>query len=293
MLMAPVATKTCRHFHIKFTLAAGILCMSGGFIAASFTNHIWQLFLSQGVLVGMGCGLIYVPSLPIVSQWFGKRRGLANGITSAGSGIGGVSMSFAIQAIIERLGVAWALRITGIVVLAVNVPACAVLRTRDHYIFPNRRMFDLALLRRYDVCLFLSWGFVMMFGYITLTYSLSDYGRSIGLSDTRAGYQTAFNNLGNFRHVATMSYQADGFSRRNCIRPPIDWHIERQARQDRGGWFHHIPYRHPLLCSLDSRSVFWTIDVLLYREWVNSRYLLAGQSFCTTCFRTTLADWRR
>ena len=37
---------------------------------------------------------------------------------------------------------------------------------------------------------------IMMFGYITLTYSLSDYGRSIGLSNARAGYQTAFMNLG-------------------------------------------------------------------------------------------------
>jgi MFS family permease len=196
MLMAPVATKTCRHFHIKYTLAAGIVCFSGGFIAASFTTEIWQLFLSQGILVGMGCGLIYVPSLPIVSQWFNKRRGLANGITSAGSGIGGLAMSFAIQTAIEKLGIAWALRITGIVVLAVNVPACVVLRTRDNYIFPNRKVFDLVLFRRYDVFLFLSWGFVMMFGYTTLTYSLSDYGRSIGLSSSRAGYQTAFLNLG-------------------------------------------------------------------------------------------------
>jgi MFS family permease len=199
MLMAPLATKTCRHFHMKFTLAAGILCISGGFIAASFTTAIWQLFLSQGVLVGMGCGLIYVPTLPIVSQWFNKRRGLANGITSAGSGIGGLAMSFAIQAMIQKLGIAWALRITGLVIFAVNVPACAVLRTRDHYIFPNRKVFDLVLFRRYDVFLFLSWGFVMMFGYTTLTYSLSDYGRSIGLSSSRAAYQTAFLNLGMLR----------------------------------------------------------------------------------------------
>ena len=105
-------------------------------------------------------------------------------------------MSFAIEAMIESLGIAWALRIAGIVVFAVNVPACAVLRNRDHYIFPNRKVFDLVLFRRYDVFLFLSWGFVMMFGYITLTYSLSDYGRSIGLSSSRAGYQTAFMNLG-------------------------------------------------------------------------------------------------
>jgi hypothetical protein len=105
-------------------------------------------------------------------------------------------MSFAIQATIEKLGIAWALRITGIVVIAVNVPACVVLRTRDNYVFPNRKAFDLVLFRRYDVFLFLSWAFVMMFGHITLTYSISDYGRSIDLSSSRAGYQTAFMNLG-------------------------------------------------------------------------------------------------
>lgn len=89
----------------------------------------------------MGCGLVYVPFFPIVSPWLGRRRSLANGIASAGSGIGALSMSFAIQAAIEKLGIASVLRITGIVVLAVNVPACAVLRTGDHYIFPSRAGF--------------------------------------------------------------------------------------------------------------------------------------------------------
>jgi len=196
MLMAPVATYTCRRWHFKWTLGVGVTLLGGGFIAASFAKQIWQLFLSQGLIVGMGAGLIYVPSLPIISQWFGKRRALANGITSAGSGVGGLAMSFAIQAMIEDLGISWALRITGIVVFAVNFPATMILRTRDGYVMPNRKMFDLVLLRRYDVFLLLSWAFIMMFGYITLTYSLSAYGRAIGLSASSASYQTAFMNLG-------------------------------------------------------------------------------------------------
>lgn len=196
MLMAPVATYTCRRWHFKLTLGAGVLCLSGGFIAASFTTQIWQLFLSQGVLVGMGTGLIYVPSLPIISQWFGKRRSLANGITSAGSGIGGLVMSFAIQAMIANLGIAWALRITGIIMFVVNIPATMVLRTRDGFVHPRRKVFDVVLFCRYDVFLVMSWAFIMMFGYITLTYSLSDYGRSIGLSASQASYQTAYMNLG-------------------------------------------------------------------------------------------------
>jgi MFS family permease len=196
MLMAPVATYTCRRWYFKWTLGAGVTLLGGGFIAASFAKEIWQLFLSQGLMVGMGAGLIYVPSLPIISQWFGKRRALANGITSAGSGVGGLAMSFAIQAMIENLGIGWALRITGIVIFAVNFPATMILRTRDGFVMPNRKMFDLVLFRRYDVFLLLAWAFVMMFGYITLTYSLSAYGRAVGLSATKASYLTAFMNLG-------------------------------------------------------------------------------------------------
>ena len=196
MLMAPVATYTCRRWYFKWTLGVGVVCLGGGFIAASFAKEIWQLYLSQGLLVGIGSGLIYVPSLPIVSQWFGKRRALANGMSSAGSGIGGLAMSFAIQSMIEKLGIGWALRITGLVIFAVNFPATMVLKTRDGYVMPNRKMFDLVLFRRYDVFLVLAWAFIMMFGYITLTYSLSAYGRAIGLSPARASYQTAFMNLG-------------------------------------------------------------------------------------------------
>lgn len=196
MLMAPVATWTCRTFYFKWTLGVGVVCLSGGFVAASFAQSIWQLFLSQGLLIGMGTGLIYVTSLPIASQWFGRRRSLANGLASAGSGIGGLAMSFAIESMIRRLGIGWALRITGFIVALVNFPATMFLKTRDGYIHPNRKPFDLVLFRRYDVFLMLSWAFIMMFGFIAITYSLSDYGRSIHLTPAQASYQTALMNVG-------------------------------------------------------------------------------------------------
>jgi hypothetical protein len=54
-------------------------------------------------------------------------------------------------------------------------------------------------------------------------------------------------------------------------RPP-----ERHLWRDRGGWVYDIPYRHPLLRSLDSGQVLWSTDLLLYFEWINTGYLLAG-----------------
>ena len=78
------------------------------FIAASFAGSIWQLYLSQGVLTGLGLGAIFIPSVQVVPQWFLKRRSLAGGIASAGSGFGGLAFSLGTAAMIQHLSLAWA-----------------------------------------------------------------------------------------------------------------------------------------------------------------------------------------
>lgn len=49
-------------------MSFGVLALSGGFISASFTNRTWQLYLFQGVSVGVGVEFIYVPSITVLSQ---------------------------------------------------------------------------------------------------------------------------------------------------------------------------------------------------------------------------------
>ena len=50
----------------------GILLQTAGFISASYASQVWHLYLSQGVLLGVGLGFIFVPCTPILSQWFSK-----------------------------------------------------------------------------------------------------------------------------------------------------------------------------------------------------------------------------
>ena len=196
LVIAPLATALARIYGTKFPMAIGTLTLSGGFVAASLAHKIWQLYLSQGVMIGFGVGLLYIPSLPVISQWFLNRRSLANAICAAGSGIGGVITSFATQAMLQSIGLGWSLRIMGIVVLVTNSIATLLIRNRNDYIHPSQRVFDVKLLRIYEVRLLLLWSFVSMFGYITLLFSLPDYGKSIGLSDSGAAAQAAFLNLG-------------------------------------------------------------------------------------------------
>jgi MFS family permease len=49
-----------------------------------------QIFLSQGVGLGIAQGLLYLPSLAIVGHHFKKRRTLVMGIVATGGSIGGI-----------------------------------------------------------------------------------------------------------------------------------------------------------------------------------------------------------
>ncbi|KAF9887516.1 hypothetical protein FE257_010094 [Aspergillus nanangensis] len=196
MLVAPLVTIISRKYSTKVPMFLGIALLAIGYVTASFAQRIWQLYLSQGVAVGVGLGFTYIPSIPIVSQWFDKKRSLANGICSAGSGIGGLIFSFMADAVIRNVSLGWALRLTAIVSCSVLLIATVVIRDRNSVIQPTQRGFDAQLLRQPQVMLLLAWAFISILGYMTLLFSLPDFARSIGLSRTQAATTNAVLNLG-------------------------------------------------------------------------------------------------
>lgn len=198
MLVSPLVTALVRQspFGIHLPMLIGVCSQTIGFILASFATRIWQLYLTQGFLVGLGVGFTYIPSIAILSQWFDRRRSLANGISAAGSGIGGVLFAFLVRATISNISLAWCLRITGLLSGAMNIMATSVIRSRDNIINPKQHPFDTVLLSRYDVRLVLAWAFISMFGYITILFSMSNFSSSIGLNSSQAATVTALLNMG-------------------------------------------------------------------------------------------------
>jgi predicted MFS family arabinose efflux permease len=186
MLIAPIVTILTRKFGTHTIMFVGMVLQCSGFISASFATRIWQLHISQGVLIGLGIGFLYIPALPILSQWFVGRRSLANGISAAGSGVGGAAFTWGTEAIIQRWNINSALRITGLIALIAQFVAIAVIRDRNHAIKPSQLGFDTKLLQRYEVILLLAWAFTSMLGYVVLLFSMSDFALSIGLSRAQA-----------------------------------------------------------------------------------------------------------
>ncbi|KAH8891628.1 MFS general substrate transporter [Thozetella sp. PMI_491] len=196
VLLAPLATLLTRRFGVQAVILSGSLLQGSGYVAASFATQTWHFYLSQGLLVGCGIGFMIIPSTAVLSQWFNKRRSIANGVASAGSGVGGALFTWCSKEMILRLSLAWALRITGLASVAATVVAALFVHDRNRQIRPTQLALDFNLLRRKTVVLLLLWAFITMFGYITLLFSLSDFALSVGLSSSQATDIVGFLNIG-------------------------------------------------------------------------------------------------
>jgi MFS family permease len=66
--------------------------MGVGLLLASRATELWQIYLTYSLSIGIGVGLIYVPSVGTVQHWFIRKRGTASGIGTAGIGAGNLMM---------------------------------------------------------------------------------------------------------------------------------------------------------------------------------------------------------
>ena len=215
LLVSPLAIYVTREFGTQYTLLIGVALETWALIGASFTHQIWQLFLSQGLCFGYGMGFLFVGSVGVVPQWFTKKRSLANGIGTAGSGLGGMMYSLATNAMIESLGVEWAFRILGILCCAVNIICAILMKDRNKAIGAKQLAFDYKLFKKGEYWLLLGWGFFSMMGYIVLLFSLPNYAVSIGLSSKQGSIIGALLNLGQGLGRPFVGIFSDGAGRIN------------------------------------------------------------------------------
>jgi MFS family permease len=214
-MVSPLATLTTRIWGTRTTLLIGVFFETLSFVAASFSSQIWHLFLTQGICFGWGAGFLFVGSVGVPSQWFLKRRSLANGLGSAGSGIGGLVYSLAAQSMLTSVGLPWAFRILGIVSFTVNFACAMLLKDRNKHVGSNVVTFNTELLKRYEFWLLLGFGWFSMLAYVMLLYSIPSYARAIGTTAKQGSIAGALLNLGQGIGRPLVGYFSDHFGRIN------------------------------------------------------------------------------
>lgn len=70
---------------------AGVACLTAALWLASRAQSVWMLYATYSIGVGLGVGLVYVPSVAAVQPWFKANRGFASGIAVAGIGAGNIA----------------------------------------------------------------------------------------------------------------------------------------------------------------------------------------------------------
>jgi MFS family permease len=88
-----------------------------GLFMTSISTTYWQVFLAQGVCMGLGNGCLFCPTLTLLSTYFSKKRSLAMGIAAAGSATGGVVFPAVVQQLLPRVGYGWTMRALGFITM--------------------------------------------------------------------------------------------------------------------------------------------------------------------------------
>lgn len=96
-----------------------------GMILSYFANSVTFLYVSYGVLVGAGAGLAFPPTVYIVTSYFVKKRGLANGLCISGSAIGSIILPPLLRFLLQEYGYRGSVLIMGAIML--NVWAAGLL----------------------------------------------------------------------------------------------------------------------------------------------------------------------
>ncbi|KAF4339684.1 transporter MCH4 [Fusarium beomiforme] len=116
--------------YFRITFAVGTLLTCLGVFMTSLSTTFWQLLLAQGLCTGLGNGLMFTPSLAVVSTYFKRRRALAFGITATGSATGGLIFPSMARQLLGKIGFTWTVRAMGLVQVTTLVAANLLLRPR-------------------------------------------------------------------------------------------------------------------------------------------------------------------
>ncbi|KAH8731720.1 major facilitator superfamily domain-containing protein [Phaeosphaeriaceae sp. PMI808] len=99
-----------------------------GLILTSYFQNYWAIFLSQGVCMGIGSGLLALLPVAILAMFFEKKHMLATGLASTGASIAGIAYTLSMRSLFLSVGFGCVARILTLAILATNGVAFATMR---------------------------------------------------------------------------------------------------------------------------------------------------------------------
>ncbi|KAK0748912.1 putative monocarboxylate transporter [Schizothecium vesticola] len=205
--------------YLRSLMAIGSFLIVFGFMMLSISTQYWHAVLAQGFCVGIGAGLLFIPAVAVLPQYFTTRMALAMGIAASGSSLGGVVYPVAFLNLLNKIGFAWSVRVIGFIALATLITPVIFMEMRVKPIKPRAVL---------DWTVFTDWPFAFftlstMFGfaglYVMLFY-ISFYTFATGIASRHmAFYLVPILNAGSMFGRTLPNALADKIGPLNVLAP--------------------------------------------------------------------------
>ncbi|KAI2622996.1 monocarboxylate permease-like protein, mch4 [Hypomontagnella submonticulosa] len=182
--------------YLRLLLITGSFLVVFGMMMLSLCTEYWQALLAQAFCVGIGAGLLFVPTVSLLPTYFSTHLGLAVGIASSGSSLGGVIYPIVLYRLIEQIGFPWAVRCVAFIALATFIIPLATMRMRVRAPKP-RDVIDWSAFRDAPFATFMLAVLIIFIAQCVLLFYISFYPVNRGFTDESLGfYMTAIFNAG-------------------------------------------------------------------------------------------------
>lgn len=180
------------HFRSLLT-GASILYIVAGFLLAE-CRHYWQFLLCQGVALGLASGIIYVPCVGLVSQWFKVRRPIAFSFVSLGVSVGGIIFPIVFRSLLPRIGFPWTIRVIAFINLVMFIVAYLSMFTRLPLSGTSPNWLNISAFASKPYTFYVLCTFVSFLGLYTMLTFLSVSAIDIGIDNNLAFDLVAISN---------------------------------------------------------------------------------------------------
>ncbi|ESO87231.1 hypothetical protein LOTGIDRAFT_107137 [Lottia gigantea] len=102
-LMCMIASIISDRLGIRKTALIGSLLGLIGLVSSAFVEQLELLYLTYGIILGVGSAFAYSPSLVILGHYFKKHMGLVNGIVTFGSAIFTIGLSLGLPYLLKEV----------------------------------------------------------------------------------------------------------------------------------------------------------------------------------------------
>jgi oxalate/formate antiporter len=126
--LSPLQGFLVERFGPRLLISVGMALSGAGWVLTAYVDSITGLYLTYGVLCGIGTGIVYVGIVGLMVRWFPDHRGFATGMVAAGYGFGAILTTFPIDFMLRTTSYQQTLIVFGLILGAVGFAAAQGMR---------------------------------------------------------------------------------------------------------------------------------------------------------------------